>query len=266
MGARAETGSVVLEYGKHRPRFWRNFWLAVAGVLVAGVIFCCLMWGKAWYRHVAVYYWQGRCLNYTAPATQVVYEEDVARGEALVRADGRNYFQGRPRSMESYGDGRPPKEVVGDPLTIRRVTEWEHFARALPTATRFGFAGVEGPVLFMHERETPKGEKRLVVVSYDPESDLHLTENIDLMVQEMEPGTLGAYPRDIPGTMFYDVMGSVLPPKHMRFYAGQADAKDATHFMIDYEAWGQRDTVDGWLENSGEIRFVPRHKPVPPGR
>jgi hypothetical protein len=45
----------------------------------------------------------------------------------------------------------------------------------------------------------------------------------------------------------------------LRWYAGQPDELDSTHFTIDYEVAGVRGTVDGYLSDDGRhVRMQPR--------
>ena len=44
----------------------------------------------------------------------------------------------------------------------------------------------------------------------------------------------------------------------MRFVAGRADPKDATHFEVDYTIDGRPGTVDGWVREDGRLRIEPR--------
>jgi hypothetical protein len=43
-----------------------------------------------------------------------------------------------------------------------------------------------------------------------------------------------------------------------RFYAGQLDPNDPSHFTIDYAIDGQRNTIDGYLKDDNSIIFSPR--------
>ena len=45
-----------------------------------------------------------------------------------------------------------------------------------------------------------------------------------------------------------------------RFYAGQADPSDSSHFTIRYECKGATDTIDGYLDDEGLISLQPRNE------
>ena len=49
------------------------------------------------------------------------------------------------------------------------------------------------------------------------------------------------------------------PAEHnVRFYAGQLDPNDPSHFTIDYELNGVRNVIDGWLTDDDFLRIRPR--------
>jgi hypothetical protein len=62
-----------------------------------------------------------------------------------------------------------------------------------------------------------------------------------------------------PVTWVDGVLRTDRPPgKSLRFYAGQADPKDPSHFTIDYDFDGQRGTIDGWLTDDDFLRIRPQ--------
>ena len=66
----------------------------------------------------------------------------------------------------------------------------------------------------------------------------------------------------------FDAWG--LPLETLRWYAGQPDELDQTHFTIDYEIAGKRGTIDGYLSDDGQhVRMQARKSrepfPVAPG-
>ena len=53
------------------------------------------------------------------------------------------------------------------------------------------------------------------------------------------------------------------PLDTLRWYAGQPDELDPTHFTIDYEIAGQRGTIDGYLSDDGRrVRMQARPNQV----
>lgn len=47
-----------------------------------------------------------------------------------------------------------------------------------------------------------------------------------------------------------------------RFFAGQPDPNDESHFTIDYEVDGIRNTIDGWLLDDDTVKLEPRPLPT----
>jgi hypothetical protein len=46
-------------------------------------------------------------------------------------------------------------------------------------------------------------------------------------------------------------------PELFRFYAGQPDPADASHFTIGYDLDGRRGAIDGRLKDNGRVEFKP---------
>ena len=55
----------------------------------------------------------------------------------------------------------------------------------------------------------------------------------------------------------------IVPPptidygNRLRFYAGQPDPNDSSHFTIAYQLDGRAGTIDGWMRNEG-LELKPR--------
>ena len=47
-----------------------------------------------------------------------------------------------------------------------------------------------------------------------------------------------------------------------RFFDGQADPNDASHFTLDYEANGQRGVIDGWFAHDHAVKLPFRCSPA----
>lgn len=186
------------------------------------------------------------CLDYTAPADQVVYEEDP---ELIKRYLGEG---------GEWVDLSRAANRCGVPAAGRVPACWPALSRTsnqtpLPPAAA---------VVFMHERRAPAGLPELVVVAYDGQMRLPWAtpgawtiSSIGLSASVKSPA----------------VPGSPLPPWHgaahrldaepfvamyrLRLYAGQPDAIDPTHFTIRYELDGPpastgpspAGTIDGWV-------------------
>ena len=99
---------------------------------------------------------QQKCLQYTAPADRVVYEEDPAAAAALLARPAGDYV--RAIDDNDHRTGREPA-AWQPPVKAR---DPDALTRYNPLAP----ASVNGPaVLFLHERSTPSGQQKLVGVA-----------------------------------------------------------------------------------------------------
>lgn len=210
-------------------------------LIVFAATFVSIRWGRPVAGRVELLYWQRQCLHYTAPPDQVVYEHG-ANGPPALLAGGGDYV---PVTV------RPDGFQSSTPLTA---------AAHLPRCAEKFLAQCPGPcislpagVLFMHERQTPSGARRLVIVTsgfLQGATPLFIPGH-DVKADILRPGTLRQPPEEKVGPVILDVLFSQRPtPIHLRVFAGQADAVDPTHFTIAYEFDGQRHVVDGHLEDA----------------
>lgn len=100
--------------------------------------------------------------------------------------------------------------------------------------------------VFIHGRETPAGERRLVIAIVD-RNDTELS----ISAEQYIPATLMlksiATPMRRPFTACF-------VPRNTKVYAGQPDPSDPTHFTIECDLQGQRKIIDGWVLNNGEVK------------
>jgi hypothetical protein len=108
--------------------------------------------------------------------------------------------------------------------------------------------------VFLHERRTAGGARRLVVLRRTPPGwrqswDIPLSFTATLI----DPA--GAWGRPVATTA---LMADAVPAAFgdgtpggpsLRLYAGRADPEDESHFTIDYESDGTKGTLDGWLRD-----------------
>lgn len=146
-------------------------------------------------------------MGYTAPSNQIVYNDD------------------------------------GEKITVVPSPAWEQIQQLI------GFNSLKsGCFLFMHERISKGGAHRLVAVSFDrirvgsdpPWSDV---EAISVEQQSLSEDAN----TDIFMLQEADLGWQIPPRSNLRFYAGQCDPADASHFTIMFESDGKKRTIDGWL-------------------
>jgi hypothetical protein len=186
----------------------------------------------AW-RKSKLMYWQQKAMDYSAPADQIVFDdfpEDIAK---LLNTG-------------FYTDDSQDATRVELALNPSK----RYFEVYSPTR-------VSRPTLFLHERQNGKGERRLVVVDVWPGlfsmSDFG-GELISASV--LKPGTW----LNEPSTVLDNSVNYLTHDRkeHFRYFAGQADPNDPTHFTITYELGTNRYVLHAWLRDDDTIKFDTR--------
>ena len=176
--------------------------------MLAVVVLVASIWVPRVYQRYLVIQAQRRCLSYTAPSTQIVYDE------------------------------------VDDKITLVSPPVWDQFQQR---SRIVGFGAVT--VLFMHERISTGGAQRLVCITFDRMSlGRESVETEELSAISIEVESLW---KDANTHIFIlhggDVGWQSPPAGTLRFYAGQADPSDQSHFTIVFESQGKKGMLDGWL-------------------
>lgn len=220
----------LLDYAPARRRRRKLVWLAIVGflgVLAAGA----WRWGPAALHRAQVVYWQGKCLRYVAPSNQA-----ISKWQAPACWTGLESLA----SSTSPGAWGPPAKAA---------------------------------VAFLHERRSPSGTSYLVCIRFDSSSGngVFIHGGLKLGVMEMYsnvavPATLTNLPVPVPQPQRNPdrMPGSndhrVVPTPQI--FAGQPDPNDPSHFTIQYQMWGQSDTVDGYIDNNGIVTLTQRSPPT----
>lgn len=258
----APTPPVVLNYGQ-RPSSRRRRWARRASGAVVLILLAAaaVRYGPAAYRRATVVYWQRQCMAYTAGPETVVYERAEDSLPTLFWRDASGTLDNSP-------DGRHAAPTCQIPACWSRLQ-----------AARGQSAADDGAIVFLHERRTPGGVRRLVALRRretddfapptgplgDPSAAVLLAP-VPLLrapAEALREHTI------IPEYIMLDV-GYWVPA--VRFFAGQPDPADGSHFTVGYEAGGERGTVDGWLEDDHVpgyepwVRIVVRDGPCAPDR
>ena len=233
--------AITLNYGRHPPKWRRKVLFGLLLIVVLAISADVWYWRGPIAHNMYGWYLQHKCISYRQPPTQIMVETDPISGDTL-------------RSS------RP-----GDYAMFGTITAWRiHSAEELQNKY-FGMSGWTGAAIFAHERisrGTRGGNRRLLLVSFD----IHTyPKSMDLNTLVIDEGTFFRAPRSMASLGAWlgrDTSG--LPDPKPCIFAGQPDPNDPSHFMFDYEEWGQRDTIDGWLEANDEVTYSPRHPPIPP--
>jgi hypothetical protein len=226
-----------------RRRHARSAILVVLTAAIGGGVW---LYGKSVWNAVVLWYWQDRCLHYLPPADQVVYDEDPTRAASLLAFD--------PQLVPLKTQQQQFHTMATIVAACRVPGCWSKFCPV---------AGSE-PILFLHERRSLAGHRRLVCVRYAEDRDPPMT------ILVITPSLLGRSPTFsappprmiFSGPALFPGSRLVYPPR-TQIYAGQIDPQDQSRFTIRYAQWGQTDTFDGWLDDNDQVWIIRRMRPTP---
>ena len=237
------------------------------------------------------------CMNYSAPADQVVYAEQPAAADALMARSGQAKLAD-PHGLFGYGGlfKRLPDFAVQRLFTMG----WHPPAVqgsvtpliALASSNRGSGGSLfqemrDGNAIFLHQMSTPAGLKRLVWISMEPIGDL-----IEQSDAEKE-GAMHAYRftlgrcfkvtvmdenADFPVVTRANLQSSATDQArltltsenadskaelknllgHWRVFAGQLDAANRSHLTFAYDIDGRPGVIDGWLKDGDRLMLEPR--------
>ena len=123
--------------------------------------------------------------------------------------------------------------------------------------------------LFLHERSSPGGNRRLVVFHGSLDRSLSLPDSGDGQmpvwsiplprVYLIDPATLRGQPQVVSeqgiGFEEWGVDG-LAESAVFRIYPGQPDPHDASHFTIRFEADDKSGMIEGWLQDDDTVKFM----------
>lgn len=207
-----------------RPGFRRLvLWL----VITAGVGSAWFWWGPVSYRF-QLYYWQQKCLSYTAPPGQVVFDMAAA--------------------------GKEP---------VAMAREWDQFYRLLSPPGQKSMA-----TAFLHERRSPNGKRWLVAVHVQGVPAIYVGGTVVRTwllwhVDVVEPGQGLRLPRLTWTRSLPEDYAQSGDPMRAQVQAGQPDERDPSHFVITLRSPDHPLVFDGWIDNDGRVAIEPRPESVP---
>jgi hypothetical protein len=221
-----KAASPQLDYAPPPPVYRRrSFRRALGLVIVSLVIWGGVRWGPPVVGRARLLYAQRQCQLYVAPQGQVICAEPLP-----------------------YGGQTPPFTMAApDPDCLQSF-------RAPPVVPSAG-PGTGGPVLFLHERRSKSGVRRLIILRRTPPGrrmswDIPLSFNVTLVEPVGWSGIVRAQSFDLTDAVPSAFGDGTANAPLLRFFAGQPDPQDESHFTIDYELEGIRGTIDGWLRDS----------------
>ena len=255
--------AATLDYGRSR-RPWRA---GKRHAVLLGLLLVCAAgsWtvGREARQRTQSLLYARQAARHVESAGTVVFEPDPARAEALVRA----------------GTHRPLAADAPAPVARIEPDSFRTFRDALATPS---FEAM-GALVFLHELTTPSGARRVVAVHFLPYMlDGRDLGDAGLVARIFEPGGFLRPPSHV-GDAQARLLVPVDPPAAaaghaaagdgvsatwtdlpykplpLRWFAGQPDAADPSHFTLDYELDGVHGTVDGYLtDDGGSVRMQAR--------
>ncbi len=242
--ASAIAAPISLAYEPRRKAVWRRWRRRAKRLVLAGILAGMGLAGwkylpQAW-EHWQILRAQDRCMVAELP-DRAVYDSDPDRAKALLAR-----WPGEYQSMGSSAAGRV------DP-------RWKDLAGRLGLAAPAG----NSATVFLHERMTPSGKRRLVVVEkaglgvtvIEPAGSWNAANaNQSEITKTSGPG----FTKLNPLFNIWDPTRGMLDASPVRISPGVCDSSDPTRFHFSISIAGVEDQLDGQLQNDGTVYFEVR--------
>lgn len=221
-----------LDYAPGEPirRRMRRRVLAATTIIVITLLY--LYGPDLWSRVQNVYIWY-RLSTYQADPKQIVYE-DNPRGVTALLASGQGYASHAPAKG-------PPSAYLA------------------PDVAGGAFGGSHG-TLFLHKRSASADKTTILALDLSERIDAPQENGISFIVL-VSYSRLLTWAKGLAGTEWKAVIflkDAAVTGTPVRFFAGQPDAADESHFTIGYEIGGRLGVIDGWLMNDGSVNLKVR--------
>jgi hypothetical protein len=241
-----ESAPATLDYAQQPSRLRR--WRRRLGRAV--VIALLLAGGVAAYRYrhelelrASEIYWSRRCMGFDAPRDSILFVGDPAAAAALRERDP-DYVQTR-----LYGR-------AGAKFLPRC---WRELCAAMNNpAVVAADTVMDDPVLFLHERRSPGGKRRIVMIKSGSYNARALPRKMRATI--ITPARLFARTQVMAAPMPDVAWSGVYVP--LRIFFGHPDPADASHFTIDFVVLDGFDgapirngTIDGYLNDDDTVSF-----------
>ena len=226
---------------------------------------------------------QQQCLDHARPPGYVVYDEDPVEAAKRLSDPAAAYAPEAEGDTREAPPGWVPPAKAAIPSYFPAYTDAIYKARV---------TGVTDPLLFLHGRTTPGGGRYVVSVHLGVRNQFYrrtdaATGTTRFVQAKSRTMTAHAWPAgpggpvaaagkqqrdeiglDLPdaaqrevarvqGTLSIDQSPPIDYGNVVRFFAGQVDPADASHFTIPYEVDGRVGVIDGWLRDDG-VKLRPR--------
>jgi hypothetical protein len=181
-------------------------------------------------KQTQVLWWQHQCLQYTAPANQIVYDDGPTLSQRLTEP----------------GVTKSIIKPISTPAAVRPVKCWDQLHKLVDRWA----SSAPSAVLYLHRGQTRSGAERVIAVTLK----FREPEGLWFQCWDLPPATLV---KEIKHPHTNDYVFSIPRDEGMKplqLYAGQPDPNDPSHFTILYNLGGQQGTIDGFLDGSVTLK------------
>lgn len=169
-----------------------------------------------------------QCFNYSDSENTVVFEGDAIKAQLL-------------KQDSAYSFSNPvPAYKISDELIA--------FESAVGTLGLHNEA-----TLFMHERYTPDGRRRLVIVTF---AIAHSPEPLSVYILDPDRALYVSAAWRFGNPQFWPATYSCGESCDFRIYAGQPDSSSLSDFVVRYECNGVRGRLHGSLQNTERLALT----------
>jgi len=239
---------------RRRGRVWAKRSVGITALLA--IVATGWFLGPHAYRLARIWYWERQCMNFAAAPSEILYESLPAG-------------MPKPPIGPPYLDGDDPQvaavripgtfSLQSDPQTIvsRDPICWIRFLQYSGNRT---CNIAPSTLVFCHRLTSPSGHLRLVTIERDSFEDNGMTLDRSLAPAVYAFAGWKGCQNLIPGRSSNDIERYIDGP--VRFFAGQPDQADASHFTIEYQwADGFRGFLDGYLRDDDTVDLKVRPGP-----
>ena len=228
----------------HRRRRWRR---AITALALVAALAAGLRFGPRAGRRARVLYWQHQCMTFMLPADQIVYDDTPAGLNALAGRPGYTQVDGRLGRVPFGPRPHPPGMLAA----CHEPACYATFASLCNPIS----GSDSGAVVFLHERISHTGLRRLVAVQTAPTR--FLWDRFDELYGRRVStyAAAGWWPDAVAGRRWFRDVSSgpmVGNPPTLRIYAGQPDPADPARFSVRYEVGGETHIALGRLTDAGD--------------
>jgi len=236
----------------HRRRAFRRGVIA----LIVAIVFLPSVWaGRKAYNRATLLYWQRRCADFSMPAGTVAYGENPANVAALWASVSAT------RNYTCLVDGTSGKIYH---VLMRPRGQWE-------TSIRQPLGGLNQiGALFLHARRAASGKPQRIICVRPSEAiifrrtlpQLYDATSPDLSIEVHDYATLTSDSNRLSRQSVNVARLAGEPFGTVRFFAGQIDPSDESHFTIDFQTATGSGTIDGWLRVGDAVTLTLRPAPA----